>query len=132
MRQREGWRSVRERRGAATTDAALRLLDDLTDRGRPVFLWVHYGTPTDPYVPPKASARARSTTNDRRPTACASFPSPRLSGDGALPRYQDVDGQRQVAFYRAGYNGEVAVVDEAIGRSSTASRGEGFSTTPRS
>ena len=117
VREREGWRSVRERRGADTTDAALRVLDELTARKRPTFLWVHYQDPHGPYVPPEAQ-RARTLEHERaapdgaRELPLATF----LSGEGALPRYQEVEGQRQVAFYRAGYNGEVAVVDGEIGR----------------
>jgi arylsulfatase len=117
VREREGWRGVLERRGKDTTDAALRVLDDLAARQQPVFLWVHYQDTHGPYVPPE-SERARTLEHERsapdglRELPLAAF----LSGEGALPRYQEVDGQRQVAFYRAGYNGEVAVVDAEIGR----------------
>jgi arylsulfatase A-like enzyme len=38
------------------------------------------------------------------------------SGQGGLPFYQVVEGHRDVAFYRAGYMGEVAYTDEMIGR----------------
>ena len=37
-------------------------------------------------------------------------------GMGGIPRYQLLEGQREVAFYRAGYDGEVAYVDAEIGR----------------
>jgi arylsulfatase A-like enzyme len=37
-------------------------------------------------------------------------------GIGSLPAYQQFDGHREVAFYRAGYRGEVAFVDEQVGR----------------
>lgn len=117
LRDREGWRSVRERRGVDTTDAALRVLDELTARKQPVFLWVHYQDPHGPYVPPDAE-RARTLEHERAaPDGARALPlATFLSGVGALPRYQEVQGQRQVAFYRAGYNGEVAVVDREIGR----------------
>jgi arylsulfatase len=117
MTGREGRRNVRERRAPDTTTAALRLLDDLTSRSRPVFLWVHYQDPHGPYLPPEAH-RARTLEPERAmPDGLRQLElSASLSGEGALPRYQEVDGQRQVAFYRAGYNGEVAVVDEEIGR----------------
>ena len=36
-------------------------------------------------------------------------------GMGAIPRYQFLPGEREVAFYRAGYDGEVRGVDAAIG-----------------
>jgi arylsulfatase len=117
MTDREGRRNVRERRAADTTTAALRLLDELTVRARPVFLWVHYQDPHGPYVPPE-SERARTLARERAaPDGRRELPlSGNLGGERALPRYQDVDGQREVAFYRAGYNGEVAVVDAEIGR----------------
>jgi arylsulfatase len=113
----EGNRGVRERRGPDTTRDALRTLDLLRSPSRPVFLWVHYQDPHGPYVPPDAQ-RARTLAHERaRPDGPRQLSlSPSLSGEGALPRYQEVGGQREVAFYRAGYNGEVAVVDEEIGR----------------
>ncbi len=38
------------------------------------------------------------------------------AGHGDLPGYQNVNDEREVAFYRAGYNGEVSYLDEEIGR----------------
>ena len=36
--------------------------------------------------------------------------------DGQIPAYQQVEKQNEVAFYRAGYDGEIQLMDEAIGQ----------------
>ena len=41
-----------ERRGGHTTDAALRWVRSRADGERPLFLWVHYFDPHEPYEPP--------------------------------------------------------------------------------
>jgi arylsulfatase A-like enzyme len=41
---------------------------------------------------------------------------PKSSGIGGIPSYQYLDEQREVAFYRAGYDAEVTYMDEEIGR----------------
>ena len=117
LNQREGQRAVRERRGADTTRAALAMVDTLAPGRKPVFLWVHYQDPHGPYVPPDALRRRTLAREIAAPDGLRELPlSTGQGGEGALPRYQEVAGHRQVGFYRAGYNGEVALVDEEIGR----------------
>jgi arylsulfatase A-like enzyme len=114
----EARRPVPERTAADTTDAALRMLDRLTsDRTSRVFLWVHFQDPHGPYTPPP-SLRERYLDAERR------APDGRrrlgMSGDdsgiGGIPGYQFAEGEFEVAYYRAGYNGEAQHVDEHIGR----------------
>lgn len=111
-------RDISERSAAATTDAALAMIARLGDGARvPVFLWVHYQDPHGPYLPPRGY-RARYLAREREaPDAGRRLPVSRSqSGNGAIPRYQLIDGERRVAFYRAGYDGEVRHVDDEIGR----------------
>jgi arylsulfatase A-like enzyme len=116
--QRELGRDWPERIAADTTDAALELLDSLLIDSPPAcFLWIHYQDPHGPYTPPEGY-RSRTLETERR----AADGRRRLpieagrAGQGSLPRYQEIGDEREVAFYRAGYNGEVAYLDEQIGR----------------
>ncbi len=114
---RELTRRWPERGGAETTAAALRSLDSCADGTGPAcFLWVHYQDPHGPYTPPPA-ARARLIEAERgEPDGRRELPvNEYFSGRGGIPSYQYFDGQREVAFYRAGYAAEVAVADAAIG-----------------
>jgi arylsulfatase len=104
-------RQLPERIAADTTDAALVTLDRLrSDSDGRVFLWVHYQDPHGPYTPPRGFREAflereRNARDGRR-----------LLEYGAIPGYQMLGGEREVAFYRAGYDGEVHYLDEQIGR----------------
>jgi arylsulfatase len=116
--RRGGDRGLSERGAAETTDAALDMLVRLGDGSRvPIFLWVHYQDPHGPYLPPRGY-RARYLAAERAaPDAERRLPVSRSeSGSGAIPRYQLIDAERRVAFYRAGYHGEVRHVDEEIGQ----------------
>jgi arylsulfatase len=115
---REANRAVPEREASDTTDAALAMWDALSaDGDAPVFLWVHYQDPHGPYAPPEGY-RERYLERERRapdgPRELA-FDESQL-GEGGIPAYQRVGDAREVAFYRAGYAGEVRYVDEQIGR----------------
>ncbi len=116
--QREALRPVPERTAPETTAAALRALDALRATGGDrLFLWVHYQDPHGPYAPPDALRSRALETESKAPDAARVLPvSKTQSGDGAIPRYQYFDGHADPAFYRAGYDGEVAYVDDAIGR----------------
>jgi arylsulfatase len=113
---REAVRAVPERVAPDSTAAALRSLDELRRDRKPVFLWVHYQDPHGPYAPPQP-LRARYLAHEQAaPDARRELPvSASVSGTGAIPKYQYLEGHRDPAFYRAGYAGEVATVDEAIG-----------------
>jgi len=107
----EDTRQLPERIAADTTDAALGALDRLrADSDRGVFLWVHYQDPHGPYTPPRGFREAFLERERNKPDGR------RLLERQAIPWYQTLDGEREVAFYRAGYDGEVHYLDEQIGR----------------
>jgi arylsulfatase A-like enzyme len=111
----EAVRSWPERAGRETTDAALGLLDACP--GQRCFLWVHYQEPHGPYEPPP-ERRAQQLARERaEPDGARELPvGEDDAGEGAIPAYQFLGGRRDVAFYRAGYRGEVESVDAEIGR----------------
>lgn len=114
----EGVRRWPERVASSTTDAALEMFDGCrVSEQTPCFLWVHYQDPHGPYEPPPGYREAqlereRAVEGGRL----------RLSegddhlGRGAIPSYQYLPGQSEVAWYRAGYRGEIAYMDEQVGR----------------
>jgi arylsulfatase A-like enzyme len=114
----EARRGTPERTAAATTDAAIAMLGALlVDEATRVFLWVHYQDPHGPYTPPDALRQRRLEQELRAPGGLRELKvSPGWRGIGALPSYQYLPPHRQVAFYRAGYAGEVAYLDEQVGR----------------
>jgi arylsulfatase A-like enzyme len=82
----------------------------------PFFLWVHYQDPHGPYTPPPSLRERFLPHAETAPDARRELPvGESESALSAIPRYQVLDGRHDVAFYRAGYAGEVAVVDAAIG-----------------
>jgi len=91
----EGKRVVRAARGA-----------------RPLFLWLHYVNPHAPYSPPAPF--------DTRFLDAAANAGPELrlrpGFHGGIPRTLFVSGHRQLGWYVAQYDGEIAAVDEQIGR----------------
>jgi arylsulfatase A-like enzyme len=116
--QREAGRAVPERIAADTTDAALAELDAcLPNAAARCFLWVHYQDPHGPYTPP-GDWRARYLERERAERdgtrELPALPGP--FGSGGIPSYQLLGGVTEVAFYRAGYDAEVAYLDEEVGR----------------
>jgi arylsulfatase A-like enzyme len=114
----ESTRGWPERTAADTTDAAIAALDALgSERGQRLFLWVHYQDPHGPYTPPEGLrerflAAERALPEGRRELPDATG----RGGRGRIPTYQVIDDQREVAFYRAGYDAEVHYLDGQIGR----------------
>ncbi len=111
-------RPIPERLAASTTTDALRVLDALrADDDEHVFLWVHYQDPHGPYTPPD-DERAKHLERERaRPDGQRELTLGRdHRGLGEIPDYQNFPGQREVAFYRAGYHAEVRICDREIGR----------------
>jgi arylsulfatase len=114
----EAARPMPERLASDTTTAALDALEAcLPDPGARCFLWVHYQDPHGPYTPPGETrarwlARERAAPDGRRQLE----PLPGPFGVGGIPSYQFLEGEREVAFYRAGYDAEVAYLDQEIGR----------------
>jgi arylsulfatase len=114
----EATRPMPERGGAATTAAALAALDAcLPDAAARCFLWVHYQDPHGPYTPDPAERERRLERERAAPDGRRELPLMRRNfGFGGIPDYQAIGDQREVAFYRAGYDAEVAAVDAAIGQ----------------
>ncbi len=116
LEERELSRAQPERSAPNTTDAALAWLAHAAGDPRPFFLWVHYQDPHGPYTPPDAY-RAAYRDAERLPGDPAELPlGGNNSGLHALPPYQAIGAEREPAFYRAGYDGEVRLADEHIGR----------------
>jgi arylsulfatase len=115
---REQNRAVPERIAEDTTDAALAMFDALrAEGGAPVFLWVHYQDPHGPYTPPEGYRERYLASERRAPDGPRELPFDESQvGEGGIPAYQRVGDAREVAFYRAGYDGEIRYVDEQIGR----------------
>jgi arylsulfatase len=115
LEERERTRPQPERTAPRTTQDALAWLRDASGDSRPVFLWVHYQDPHGPYTPPE-EYRALYREAERWPGDPALLPlGADNSGLRALPPYQAIDDEREPAFYRAGYDGEVRHSDAAIG-----------------
>jgi arylsulfatase len=113
----EATRGWPERVAESTTRAALAAAEGCSeDERRPCFLWVHYEDPHGPYTPPPA-LRARALPAERERSDGARRLPLRTDqrGLGGIPAYQALGGEREVAWYRAGYAGEVARADAAIG-----------------
>ena len=113
--RREVVRRWPERIARDATDAALALLDACAaDR---CFVWVHYQDPHGPYDPPPGSRERQLARAGEAPDAQLRLPvGEDHAGIGALPAYQFLAGRRDVAYYRAGYRGEVEYVDAEVGR----------------
>jgi arylsulfatase len=116
--QREATRPMPERTAEDTTTAALRATRECREEpGARCFVWVHYQDPHGPYTPPadlrdRFLERERAAPEGRRLLELRSD----FVGLGGLPNYQALGDEREVAFYRAGYDGEVAFLDQEIGR----------------
>jgi len=111
MDVRELNRDAFERTAPATTDAAIAWM-----RGRsaeaPFFLWVHYQDPHGPYVPPEELVRpVAEQPGERRLKVGKTH-----SGYAQLPSYQVLGEERQPAYYRARYDGEIRYFDREVGR----------------
>jgi arylsulfatase A-like enzyme len=116
--QREEVRHWPERIAADTTDAFFRTLDACTLGEAPCFVWVHYQDPHGPYTPPSGTRERYLEAERGAPDGRRLLPV-QAEGDGglgAIPRYQYLRGEREVAFYRAGYAAEVAYLDREVGR----------------
>jgi arylsulfatase A-like enzyme len=116
--QREATRPMPERIAADTTTAALHAIQTCrAEPGTRCFVWVHYQDPHGPYTPP-GDLRERYLERERAaPDGRRSLPvRPDFVGLGGIPNYQALGDEREVAFYRAGYDGEVAYLDQEIGR----------------
>lgn len=102
--QRESERPVFERQAAATTDAAIRWLEEDRDSSRPSFLWVHYIDPHGPYKPP-ADAPAHFEHEGRVELQ-----------PKRMPGYALLEGVDDALTYIDRYDAEIAYVDREVNR----------------
>jgi arylsulfatase A-like enzyme len=95
----------------AITDGGITFLRAASPE-RPFFLWLHYVNPHAPYTPPPPF--------DTRFLDAAAAGGPRLKPvpdfHGGIPRRWAVRGQDRLGYYVAQYDGEVAAVDQEVGR----------------
>jgi arylsulfatase len=118
--QQEVVRKWPERIAKDTTDAGLAMLDDCgsdTDADSGCFLWIHYQDPHGPYTPGLDKRRRfikaeRQLSDGRRRLPLQPGP----IGIGGIPEYQFLGKGREVSYYRAGYDAEINLMDEEIGR----------------
>ena len=98
-------------RARAITETALGFLKTAR-RDRPFFLWLHYVSPHAPYTPPppydSAFLDAAARAGPRLPTVAGLH--------GGIPKQWAVRGQDRLGYYVAQYDGEIAAVDQEVGR----------------
>jgi arylsulfatase A-like enzyme len=88
---------------------------------RPFFLWLHYVNPHAPYTPPAPYDTAFLDEQARSGPRLAVVP----GFHGGIPRQWAVPGQDRLGYYVAQYDGEIAAVDEEVGRMLEALRASG-------
>jgi arylsulfatase A-like enzyme len=118
LHQREASRPMPERIAADTTTAALESIRACREEPQArCFVWVHYQDPHGPYTPPddlreRFLERERGAPEGRRLLPLRTD----FVGLAGIPNYQAIGDEREVAFYRAGYDGEIAYLDQEVGR----------------
>ncbi len=112
---RETWKekalSTEMDKTRAITEGGIAFLRGV-ERNRPFFLWLHYVNPHAPYAPPSPFDRAFLDAEARSGPRL-----PVVNGyhDG-IPRQWAVPGENRLGYYIAQYDGEIATVDQEIGR----------------
>jgi arylsulfatase A-like enzyme len=95
----------------AITEAGVKFLK-AARADRPFLLWLHYVNPHAPYTPPPPFDTAfldkDAIAGPRLPVVAAFH--------GGIPKQWAVAGQDRRGFYVAQYDGEIAAVDEEVGR----------------
>jgi len=115
--QSEANRDLPERIASDTTAAALAMAERLrAERATRAFLWVHYQDPHGPYLPPDGRRERYLEIERRAPDGRRQLVARPMLGVASIPVYQYVDGEHEVAFYRAGYSGEIDFFDHEIGQ----------------
>jgi arylsulfatase A-like enzyme len=77
---------------------------------QPFFLWLHYVNPHAPYTPPPPFDRAFTAGSEKGPAL------PAVSGfHGGVKKEWALPG-KTLAYYTAQYDGEIAAVDQEVGR----------------
>jgi arylsulfatase len=114
-RREPGVRAMPERTAEETTRAAVALLADCVE-GAACFLWVHYQDPHGPYAPPAPWRERGRAAEAELPDSELELPLGRDHwGRSSIPAYQALGDRLDVGFYRAGYRGEIAYMDQQIG-----------------
>jgi arylsulfatase A-like enzyme len=97
-------------RTRAITEDGIRFLNEAAP-DRPFLLWLHYVNPHAPYTPPAPYDRAfleGSETGPRLPVVPGYH--------GGIPKQWAVPGRDRLGDYVAQYDGEIAAVDQEVGR----------------
>jgi len=98
-------------RSRAITGEGVRFLREHSG-ARPFFLWLHYVNPHAPYTPPPpydtAFLDAGADSGPRLPTVPGFL--------GGIPERWAVPGRDNLGYYVAQYDGEIAAVDEEVGK----------------
>ncbi len=113
-------------RGEAVTRLAAGLADRI-DRRKPFFLWVHYIDPHWPYNPPAAYRERFQGDRFFDPTVqLAVSPGKERQEMMGIGEGQMIAGHRDLAFYVARYDAEIAYTDAEIGKLLAALRAKGL------
>jgi len=116
----EGALATEMDRARAITDTAVGFLKKAR-KDRPFFLWLHYVNPHAPYAPPPPY--------DAAFLDAAARSGPRLRVvpglHAGIPKQWAVPGQDRLGYYVAQYDGEIAAVDQEVGRVVDALRDSG-------
>jgi len=80
--------------------------------GQPFLLWLHYVNPHAPYTPPAPFDTAFLDEDARGGPRLGVVPGPH----GGIPKSWAVAGQERLGYYVAQYDGEIAAVDQEVGR----------------
>jgi len=108
----EGRRLSFERRADGAVTAALDWLNRQGDS--PAFIWVHLQDPHGPYTPPDEWLERVESVDLAADRDLA--PGTLDREQGAIPRYQVLEGVRRASEYARRYAGEIAYTDAAVGR----------------
>jgi arylsulfatase A-like enzyme len=107
-------------RTLAITEDGIRFLSEHSG-SRPFLLWLHYVNPHTPYTPPPPYDTAFLDAGSRSGEALEV-----VGGlHGGIPKQWEVEGEDRLGYYVAQYDGEIAAVDEQIGRVLEALRASG-------
>ena len=115
----DSYRETWEEASLATEADRMRAITDVgiafvrsAPADRPFFLWLHYVSPHAPYTPPPPF--------DKKFLDATAASGPRLGTvpdfHGGIPKRWAVRGQDRLGYYVAQYDGEIAAVDQEVGR----------------
>jgi arylsulfatase A-like enzyme len=107
-------------RTRAITETAVAFLSKAR-KERPFFLWLHYVNPHTPYTPPPPYDTAFLDASARTGPRLRTVP----GLHGGIPKQWAVPGQDRLGYYVSQYDGEIAAVDEHVGRVMDALRDSG-------